>query len=299
MPRRTSYSRILARQIYDRKLRNKLDRRQSVLLGYQTHGRNVKKTVKTKKRVSIQPKPTIKKEDINSAVSALLEYVSIKQNEKIKKNLIEPDYHILLSISFFSVPRRGQTGIPISIKVPNTLHPADNTEICLIVPDHYKKILTKENLPNIKKIIGFKTIRTKYHQYEAKRKLLGSYDLFLCHRTLRYKLRAQLGKVFQKVKKFPIPIYLSKRPESIIEARDSTTLNISHGTCLMVRIAKLWHTPEEIVENIYQTFLSIIIAAKKQWKDVQSLMIRTENSISFPFYYAQEDKLGLGNHYNK
>jgi len=64
----------------------------------------------------------------------------------------------------------------------------------------------------------------------------------------------------------------------------------------MVRIAKLWHTPEEIVDNIYQTFLSIIIAARKQWKDVQSLMIRTENSISFPFYYAQEDKIGVGNH---
>jgi len=154
----------------------------------------------------------------------------------------------------------------------------------------------KENLPNVTKILELKTIRTKYHQYEARRKLLGSYDLFLCHRRIRYQLRALLGKSFQKAKRFPIPIYLSKRPESIIEARDSVTINIPNGTCFMVRIAKLWHTPEEIVENIYQTFLSIIIAAKKQWKDVQTLMIRTENSISFPFYYAQEDKIGLGNH---
>jgi len=173
---------------------------------------------------------------------------------KKKKNLIEPDYHILLSISLFSVPRRGKTGIPITIKVPNTLHPEDSTEICLIVPDNYKKKLMKENLPNVTKILELKTIRTKYHQYEARRKLLGSYDLFLCHRRIRYQLRALLGKSFQKAKRFPIPIYLSKRPESIIEARDSVTINIPNGTCFMVRIAKLWHTPEENCRKYLSNF---------------------------------------------
>jgi len=79
-------------------------------------------------------------------------------------------------------------------------------------------------------------------------------------------------------------------PEGIITARDSVCCYVPNGSCGMVRIAKLWHTPDQIVENIHSALQSIILAFRKQWKDIQSLSIRTENSISFPFYYATEVK---------
>jgi len=138
------------------------------------------------------------------------------------------------------------------------------------------------------------TLRYKYHPFESRRKLLGSYDLFLCGKSLQYRLKALLGKAFIKSKRLPIPINLNKRPESIIAARDSVTCYIPNGNYLSVRIAKLWHTPEQIVENIYKTMQPIVTSMRKQWRDVQNVSIRLENSMNFPFYYAKEKLEGLG-----
>jgi len=98
MPRRSSYSIILARQLNQRKYISKQELRRQVLLGADEPPlRKAKKTVKTKKRVSIQAKPTIKKEDINNAVNALIEYTQKEKKKRKRKKILLN----LITISFF------------------------------------------------------------------------------------------------------------------------------------------------------------------------------------------------------
>jgi len=194
----------------------------------------------------------------------------------------------LLCVSLYSIPETGSTGIPKMVPIRNSLYKEDSCEICLIVRDKLKAKLIKEELPNIKKILELDTIRTKYHRFDARRKLLGSYDLFLCDHSIKYRLRALLGKSFMKSKRFPIPIRISERPNSIIQARDSTVVHIPTGTLAMVRIGKLWQSVDQVTENIVQGIIPIVKSLKKKWSDVQSLTIRTDTSIGFPIYFATE-----------
>jgi len=151
-----------------------------------------------------------------------------------------------------------------------------------------RKKVKKEDLPHVKKILEVNAVRTKYHQFEARRKLLGSYDLFLCSRKIKYTLRALLGDVFIRPKRYPIPIRFKDIPDSIIQAKDSVVCYTPAGTCAMVRIAKLSQPPEEITENIIQAIKPIVETYNKDWTDVQSVQLRTEDSISIPIYYATE-----------
>jgi len=88
-------------------------------------------------------------------------------------------------------------------------------------------------------VLGIETLRNKFSRYEARRKLLQSYDLFLCDESLSLVLRKFLGKnFFFKSKKYPIPIKMSSNLcENVAKARDATYLYISQGSTLNVRIA--------------------------------------------------------------
>jgi len=114
---------------------------------------------------------------------------------------------------------------------------------------------------------------------------LGSYDLFLCDRVIKYKLRSLLGQEFIKKKRYPIPVIMKDIPQSIVEARDSVACFVPRGTYATVRIARRSQTPEQIVDNIYESAHKIVYNLNgKPWSDVQSISIRIYNSIPFPIY---------------
>jgi len=233
------------------------------------------------------------KDQVEKGVQALLDQSRTKRFEdeflskkEKTKDLFDDEANVLLCISLFSPPKVS-SGIPTGVTVPHSINP-DNCDICLIVPDGLKKKLKNENLPNVKKIIELHSVRAKYHQFEARRKLLGSYDLFLCSRKIKFTLRGLLGSSFIRARRFPIPIGLKNRPECISAALNFVASYSPRGTCALVRIGKLSQTKEEITQNIIEAALPIVQSYKKEWKDVQSLSVKIADSISFPIYYATE-----------
>ena len=137
-------------------------------------------------------------------------------------------------------------------QVENQIYP-DDVEICLFVKDPskiYKEQVREMMIPNIKKvsqlilvisqIIGVKSLREKYNRFEARRKLVNSYDLFLCDDNISLVLPKLLGKIFFKPKKFPVPVKLNQNlPEHVNRAINSTQLNIKQGPCLYVNLINL------------------------------------------------------------
>ena len=63
---------------------------------------------------------------------------------------------------------------------------------------------------NIAKAIPLSKLKKDYFDFEAKRKLCGSYDIFLVDNCILGKLPKLLRKTFYKKKKHPIPVNLKR-----------------------------------------------------------------------------------------
>jgi ribosome biogenesis protein UTP30 len=217
-----------------------------------------------------------------NAVTALLNYTQ----EKDSKNIFGDAGDIQLIFSLYTIPYKNRAK-PFFIEIPHTLHDA-STEICIFVKDpkkNYKELIEKTGIPNVKKVLGIESLRNKYDRHEARRKLLQSYDLFLCDDTLSLVLRRLLGKKFLNAKRFPLPIkFTDSLASSIVRARDSTYMYISTGSCVNVKIAKTSMSEKEICENITFSIEKIISKIPGQFKNIKSIHIKTKDSVSLPIY---------------
>jgi len=227
-------------------------------------------------------------DQVDKAVTALKDYID-KQNSG-KKQLFEPEDNIWLFISLEKMPFRRRVK-PYRIPLSHPIY--GDSEICLIVPDKEKAQYKLQMLPNVKKILQPSDLREKYCQYESRRKLLASYDLFLCDERLSLVLRRLLGKTFLNQNKFPIPICL--RPnhgtkkqlspaKTIAIARDSTYLYIPQGTCINVRVAKTLQPSKEVRQNILRSINAIVKHIPNGWKNIQELCVKTSTSVALPFF---------------
>jgi len=149
----------------------------------------------------------------------------------------------------------------------------------------YKELIQEKAVPNITKVLGIGSLRNKYQRYEARRKLLQSYDLFICDENISLVLRRFLGKNFFNTKRYPIPIRLnSKLAENVARARDSTFISWGKGSCINVRIGKSNMTEKELCQNIIEGVNQIVSHVPGGWQNIKSLHIKTKNSVSLPFY---------------
>lgn len=107
--------------------------------------------------------------------------------------------------------------------LPNPIWKFDGAEVCLIVKDHkgegheqYKGRLANHVADArtdadgggclITKVIGISKLKAKYKQFEARRKLRDSYDLFVVDDRVVQMMPQLLGKTFFKYDpKFSVP----------------------------------------------------------------------------------------------
>jgi len=138
------------------------------------------------------------------------------------------------------------------------------------------------------KVIGLSKLRSNYKPFEAKRQLCNSYDLFLTDSSILHYLPKLLGKTFFKKKRQPIPIDLNqKNPTKEIErVLNSTFLYLTGGACCAIRIGRTSFSLEDLVDNVLEVTYSAVQKIPKKWKNIQSLHIKTSNSLALPIYSA-------------
>ena len=234
---------------------------------------------------------------VKKAVDALLKWTN-SQKQKEKAQLLEDDELVYLVVSLKKTPEKGRTN-PYMVPLPHPLYQLDGPqEICLIVSDRgnakekMDKKLAKERIEKeglkVAKVIPLSKLRTDYFAFEAKRKLCGSYDLFLADDRILAELPKLLGKTFYKKKRHPIPVNLTRAQWTgqISAACNSTFLYVSGGTCSVVKVARLSQSREEIIANVKAVMDGVAEQVPRKWANVRSLFLKTLESVALPLYQS-------------
>ncbi|NWH98158.1 RL1D1 protein, partial [Tichodroma muraria] len=236
---------------------------------------------------------------VKKAVEALVAFARSKA--KRDELLLNESESIHLLVTVWKVP---QVAKVIRIPLPHGTRP-ETTEVCLFTKDEpnlsaeqtenlYKKLLLRNGIRSISRIISYKTLKKEYKMFEAKRRLLNSFDLFLSDDRIRRLLPSHLGKHFYEKKKAPLSVNLKARDlaKELEKHIQGTTLPINNkGCCYTTRIGHTGMKVDEILENIIAAAKVIDNKLPKKWKNVKILHLKTLKSVALPIFTANISNL--------
>uniref|UniRef100_A0A8C5TL83 Ribosomal L1 domain-containing protein 1 n=1 Tax=Malurus cyaneus samueli TaxID=2593467 RepID=A0A8C5TL83_9PASS len=130
--------------------------------------------------------------------------------------------------------------------------------------------------------------------FEAKRRLLNSFDLFLSDDRIRRLLPSHLGKHFYEKKKAPLSVNLKAKnlAKEIEKHIQGTILPVNNkGCCYTTRIGHTAMKVDEILENIIAAAKVIDDKLPKKWKNVKIIHLKTLKSVALPIYTANMSSL--------
>ncbi|KAM3916670.1 ribosomal L1 domain-containing protein 1 [Leptodactylus fuscus] len=238
-------------------------------------------------------------DQVKKAIKALLAYQKTRKNAN--SLLLNEHDRISLMVTVWRIPSKSQV---IRIPLPHGIRP-DTCDVCLFTKDEpnmsteqtekfYRKLLNQNGVTQITEIIPLKKMKKEYKPYEAKLRLLGSFDLFLADARIRRLLPSHIGKHFYKEKKEPLSVDLKNKKLAAELNRyiQGTQLHITNkGCCYTVRVGHTAMKVEEIVENILK--VSQVLAEKlpMKWTNVKVLHLKTQSSVALPIYNSSFDSL--------
>ncbi|CAH2306982.1 ribosomal L1 domain-containing 1 [Pelobates cultripes] len=229
---------------------------------------------------------------IKKAVQALLAY---QKTKKSGNSLLLNEYdRISLMITVWRIPKREQT---IKIGLPHGIRP-EEVEVCLFTRDEpsmssdqtekfYKKLLSQHGIKHITEVIPLQKLKKEYKPFEAKRRLLGNFDLFLSDDRIRRFLPSLLGKHFYKEKRKPISVDLKAKllGAKLNRVIQGTQLQITNkGCCYSIRVGHIGMNINEIVENAVAVAGVLAEKLPLKWKNVKILHLKTQSSVALPVY---------------
>ncbi len=136
-------------------------------------------------------------------------------------------------------------------------------------------------------VIGVKKMEKKYQPYEMRRKLAGSYDLFVCDQTISKPLIPLCGKIFFQRHKMPLAIALTEADAvaAIEAAKHAATLAQSKGVCWAIKVGRTGQTATQVAENaINAANFAIARHVAGGWSNIQSINLKTDSSVALPVF---------------
>ncbi|NXH02399.1 RL1D1 protein, partial [Loxia leucoptera] len=236
---------------------------------------------------------------VKKAVEALLAFSRSKA--KGDALLLNESESLHLLVTVWKVP---QVAKVIRIPLPHGIRP-ETADVCLFTKDEpnlsaeqtenlYKKLLLRNGIRSISRIISYKTLKKEYKMYEAKRRLLNSFDLFLSDDRIRRLLPSHLGKHFYEKKKAPLSVNLKAKDlaKELEKHIQGTILPVNNkGCCYTTRIGHTGMKVDEILENIIAAAKVIGDKLPKKWKNVKILHLKTLKSVALPIFTANISNL--------
>ncbi|MCJ8738484.1 hypothetical protein PDJAM_G00036230 [Pangasius djambal] len=237
---------------------------------------------------------------VKKAVQALQAYL---KSSSCKTLLLNETQQICLLLTFWKIPKQEQT---IRIPLPHALR-NESVEVCLFTRDEpnmtadqterfYKKLLTQSGVKFMPQVIPFKVLKTEYKPFEAKRKLLGNFDIFLADARIRRRLPSHIGKHFYERKKAPLSVDLRSKhlARDLDRLVQGTTLTINKkGSCCLVRVAHSGMTTDEIVENLVTAVSTISTKLHMKGKSIKIIHLKSHTSVALPIYTSDLSHLKL------
>ncbi|KAM6299362.1 ribosomal L1 domain-containing protein 1 [Aegotheles albertisi] len=241
----------------------------------------------------------LERAQVKKAVEALLAFSRSKA--KSDALLLNESENVHLLVTVWKVPRVAQL---IKIPLPHGIRP-ETAEVCLFTKDEpnlsaeqtenlYRKLLIQNGIRSVSQIISYKTLKKEYKLFEAKRRLLNRFDLFLSDDRIRRLLPSHLGKHFFERKKAPLAVNLKAKnlAKELRKHIQGTTLPVTNkGCCYTARIGHTGMKADEILDNIIAAAKVIAEKLPKKWKNVKILHLKTLKSVSLPIFTANISNL--------
>lgn len=230
------------------------------------------------------------------AAEALLDFTRKKRAAAEKKQLVESADPVSVMIALKRIPDK-QRQKPILIPLDYPLFSDEETKVCLFVKDPQSKVrdmVEAQGITGIDKVMGVSNLRDKFKQFEQKRQLSNSFDLFLCDEAVWPLLPRLLGKPFYQKKKQPVPVNFKsgeKLAKVLQEARDSTCFYSGWGSSVAIKVGRTDFKASELAANIGKVVESMAKSIPHGWKNVQSVHIKTHDSVALPIYHANPKEL--------
>lgn len=216
--------------------------------------------------------------------------------------------------------------------LPHPLNTSSTTTICLITAEPqrtYKDVVAHPAFPadlrtRITRVIDVSKLKSKYKQFENRRKLLAEHDIFLADDRIVLGLPKILGKTFYKGgAKRPVPVSIAgssrkrdadgrtvkKTPEErgkksegnagaaspeavareIEKSLNAALVHLAPGTSTAVKVAKAGFTPEQVMKNVEAVVEGLTKRfVTKGWRNVRAIHIKGANTMAFPVWEASE-----------
>ncbi|XP_028331809.1 ribosomal L1 domain-containing protein 1 isoform X2 [Gouania willdenowi] len=238
---------------------------------------------------------------VKKAVQALQAFLKSKTSGETL--LLDDTDNISLLFTLWKIPRRAQT---IRIPLPHGQR-TDTEEICLFTRDEpkmtseqtqrfYKRLLEEKGVKNVSEIIPYNALKKEYKPFEAKRRLLGNFDLFLSDERIRRLLPSHLGKHFYLRKKEPLCVNLQSKhlARDINRVIQGTSIKVNNkGSCCMVRVAHSGMTADEVTENIEATVQTVVAKLRTKGPMVKVIHLKSPTSVALPIYTSDLKHLAL------
>ncbi|CAM4522634.1 unnamed protein product [Lepidochelys kempii] len=238
------------------------------------------------------PGQKLDRAQVKKAVQALLAYTKTKDNTD--ELLLNENENVYLMVTVWKIPPQEQV---IKIPLPHGIRP-ETSEVCLFTKDEpelsaeqtenlYKKLLIQNGITSISQIISYKTLKKEYKPFEAKRRLLNRFNLFLADDRIRRLLPSHIGKHFYQSKKAPLSVNLKAKnlAKELNKHIQGTILPVTNkGCCYTARVGHTGMKADELLENV--TVASEVISNKlpKNWKNIKVLHLKTLKSVALPIF---------------
>ena len=176
---------------------------------------------------------------------------------------------------------------PVPLGLPHPYMSLETAEICLITKDPQREYKDKLAALGVRaKVIGVSKLKKKHKEYEAKRALLRAYEVFLADARVLPMLPPLLGKGFFVKRKLPVAVDLTKKDlrGELEKGVCSALYRHGAGTSNSMQVGTCVQTPAQLVENVVAAVEQAVRLIPGKWSNVQSLSLRTTNSVALPFY---------------
>ncbi|KAM6896894.1 ribosomal L1 domain-containing protein 1 [Xenentodon cancila] len=239
---------------------------------------------------------------VKKAVQALQAFLKTKASGGGGGGLFPNDtQQFNLLFTLWKIPKAAQT---VRIPLPHGQRP-DSEEVCLFTRDEpnmtpeqtqrfYKRLLEDRGVKGISEIIPYKVLKTEYKPYEAKRRLLGNFDMFLSDDRIRRLLPSHLGKHFYERKKEPLSVDLQSKhlARDLQRVIQGTSMKITNkGCCCMARVAHSGMTADEVTENIEATVQTVVSKMRMKGPVLKLIHLKTPTSVALPIYTSDLNHL--------
>ncbi|KAK6328334.1 ribosomal L1 domain-containing protein 1 [Coregonus clupeaformis] len=238
---------------------------------------------------------------VKKAVQALQAFQKTKSTPD--SLLLDESQHISLLFTLWKIPKQAQT---IRIPLPHGIR-TNTDEVCLFTRDEpnmtpdqtqrfYKKLLADRGVKNVTEVIPYKMLRTEYKPFEAKRRLLGNFDMFLSDDRIRRLLSSHIGKHFYERKKEPLSVNLQSKKLALDIQRtiQGTIISISKkGCCCMARVAHSGMAADEIAENIESAVSTIVTKLRMKGPLIKIIHLKSQSSVALPIYTSNMNHLTI------